>query len=226
MPSVPLRLHHGTTLHRARAIIANGPDPHFTEPGSGRVSSADGFSTVIGDGRPCATGTPTAIALAYMHSSPKKAVRLFAHPRKASHPPVTIDSIADFLDAPLEADWTVDRLAERLLESVARRNDGSVWSLVVDKSTGSQARRLIRPLLACLASKAGDESGVPVDPFGGTLSFIRSGPNGEVAIDGEFENRPGQIGIRFTTSSLLTSRTGLDQPQKPAFAGHLGNAAS
>ncbi len=54
----PLILHHGTTLHRARAIEANGPDPSFREPGSSRLPPAEGFSTVIGDGRPCGTGTP------------------------------------------------------------------------------------------------------------------------------------------------------------------------
>jgi hypothetical protein len=51
-------LHHGTTLLRARAIEANGPDPSFREPGSGHLPPAEGFSTVTGDGRPCGTGTP------------------------------------------------------------------------------------------------------------------------------------------------------------------------
>jgi hypothetical protein len=51
-------LHHGTTLWRARAIEANGPDPRFREPHSKRLCPAEAFSTVIGDGRPCSTGTP------------------------------------------------------------------------------------------------------------------------------------------------------------------------
>jgi hypothetical protein len=54
----PLILHHGTTLHRARAIEANGPGPSFREPSSSHLPPAEGFSTVIGDGRPCGTGTP------------------------------------------------------------------------------------------------------------------------------------------------------------------------
>ena len=54
----PTILHHGTTLHRARAIKANGPDPNLREPGTGILPPAEGFSTVIGDGRPCSTGTP------------------------------------------------------------------------------------------------------------------------------------------------------------------------
>jgi hypothetical protein len=54
----PTVLHHGTTLRRARSIEANGPDPDYREPGTGRLPPAEGFSTVIGDGRPCHTGTP------------------------------------------------------------------------------------------------------------------------------------------------------------------------
>jgi hypothetical protein len=54
----PTILHHGTTLRRARSIEANGPDPDYREPSTGRLPSAEGFSTVIGDGRPCGTGTP------------------------------------------------------------------------------------------------------------------------------------------------------------------------
>lgn len=55
-------LHHGTTLRRARAIEANGPDPEFREPGTGNLPLAEGFSTVIADGRPCTTGTPELVA--------------------------------------------------------------------------------------------------------------------------------------------------------------------
>lgn len=56
----PTVLHHGTTLLRARAIEANGPDPNYREPHS--QAPAEGFSTVIGDGRPCSTGTPEVAA--------------------------------------------------------------------------------------------------------------------------------------------------------------------
>jgi hypothetical protein len=55
-------LHHGTTLLRARSIEANGPDPSYREPGSDSIPPAEGFSAVIGDGRPCGTGTPELIA--------------------------------------------------------------------------------------------------------------------------------------------------------------------
>lgn len=43
---------------RARAIEADGPDPSYREPGTAGLPPAEGFSTVIGDGRPCGTGTP------------------------------------------------------------------------------------------------------------------------------------------------------------------------
>jgi hypothetical protein len=55
-------LHHGTTLQRALAIEAHGPDPQFREPGTGQLPPAEAFSTVIGDGRPCKTGTPEQVA--------------------------------------------------------------------------------------------------------------------------------------------------------------------
>ena len=58
----PIILHHGTTLQRARLIVANGPDPDYREPGTGPLPAAEGFSTVIGDGRPCSTGTPETAA--------------------------------------------------------------------------------------------------------------------------------------------------------------------
>src|SRR5712691_12998504 len=54
----PTTLHHGTTLGRARAIETNGPDPDYREPGTGSLPPAEGFSPIIGDGRPCSTGTP------------------------------------------------------------------------------------------------------------------------------------------------------------------------
>jgi hypothetical protein len=58
----PIILHHGTTLQRARSIEANSPDPAYQEPGSVGRSTAEAFSTVIGDGRPCSTGTPEVAA--------------------------------------------------------------------------------------------------------------------------------------------------------------------
>lgn len=39
-------------------IEAHGPNPNFREPGTGSLPPAEGFSTVIGDGRACSTGAP------------------------------------------------------------------------------------------------------------------------------------------------------------------------
>jgi hypothetical protein len=50
-------LHHGTTLHRARRILAGGPDPNFVEP-SGQQIRAEHFSTAYADGRVLAMGKP------------------------------------------------------------------------------------------------------------------------------------------------------------------------
>lgn len=48
-------LHHGTTRHRAEAILACGPDPDYAEPGGGL--KAEGFSTSLEFG-PLPLGTP------------------------------------------------------------------------------------------------------------------------------------------------------------------------
>jgi len=46
---------HGTTLLRAKRILAQGPDPDFVEPGD--VARAEGFSTCL-EGGPFPLGTP------------------------------------------------------------------------------------------------------------------------------------------------------------------------
>ena len=51
-------LQHGTTLHRALSIIANGPDAYFVEPGSNsQTKDPPGFSAARID-RPYALGRP------------------------------------------------------------------------------------------------------------------------------------------------------------------------
>ena len=51
-------LHHGTTLHRAQRIIANGPDAYYAEPGSHwQTKDPPGFSAARTD-RPRVLGTP------------------------------------------------------------------------------------------------------------------------------------------------------------------------
>lgn len=43
-------------------IATNGLDPDYHEPGPVSLPPAEGFSTVIGDGRCCSTGTPEVAA--------------------------------------------------------------------------------------------------------------------------------------------------------------------
>ena len=51
-------LHHGTTLHRAQRIVANGPDAYYSEPGSHwQTKDPPGFSAARID-RPIALGNP------------------------------------------------------------------------------------------------------------------------------------------------------------------------
>lgn len=110
---------------------------------------------------------------------------------------MTSASITDTLNTPLGPDWTVDGLADQLLEMVAAEpaDSGHEFVLVVDDSTERQVCRLIRPLLAHLATKSASETGVPVSLYGGRLSFERVGLGGSVWVVGEFENRPGNVRV-------------------------------
>lgn len=59
-PTEPLvKLHHGTTKQRAEAILRNGPNPNFKEPGG--FDPAGGFSTARPEG-PFPTGSPEILA--------------------------------------------------------------------------------------------------------------------------------------------------------------------
>ena len=51
-------LHHGTTLHRAQRIIANGPDAYYVEPGGVRRWDEPGFSARRVDIKTDALATP------------------------------------------------------------------------------------------------------------------------------------------------------------------------
>lgn len=103
--------------------------------------------------------------------------------------------IADVLSAPLEPGWTVEQLAERVLDAVAAQPPGSEHAFAVDEKTDRQPRRLLRPLLACLALKSAGEAGGDADLYGGRLAFERPGPAGPVWVIGRFENRPGSVRV-------------------------------
>jgi hypothetical protein len=174
----PTILHHGTTLQRARAIEANGPDPDYREPGTGSLPAAEGFSTVI----------------------------------------------IDLLGASLSPDWTVEGLAEQLLAAIAgqRMEEGAGFVLEGDTLPDHQSRRLLRPLLACLAAKSAAEAGMPANLYGGQVCFKRGGPNGPVWILGRFENRPGcaSVMLRRSNSPPETSEI------RPRHAAACADAAS
>lgn len=111
--------------------------------------------------------------------------------------------ITDLLAAPLSPDWTVEGLAEQLLSAIATQlsADSQEFVLDADSPTDRQSHRLLRPLLACLATKSAAEAGMPANLYGGQVSFKRPGPKGPVWIVGQFENRPGSVRVTLRRSS-------------------------
>lgn len=126
-----------------------------------------------------------------------------AQAHETSHPIVTANnSITDLLGAPLGPDWTVDELAEQVLGTIAaQRSEVQEFILDLDATTDRQSRRLLRPLLACLATKSAAEAGTPANLYGGHFSFKRPGPQGPVWILGRFENQPGSVRVTLRRSS-------------------------
>ncbi len=114
------------------------------------------------------------------------------------------NSIMDLLAAPLDADWTVERLAEEVLGVIVAQPKDQDETLRLDATTAldRQSQRILRPLLACLAMKSAAESGTPPSLYGGRVSFKRSGPEGPVWILGEFENRAGNVRVSFRRSDV------------------------
>jgi hypothetical protein len=111
--------------------------------------------------------------------------------------------ITDVLGAPLGPDWTVEGLAEQVLAAVAAQRSEEAQEFVLDvgATTDRQSRRLLRPLLACLATKSAAEAGTPANLYGGHFSFKRSGPKGPVWILGQFENGPGSVRVTLRRST-------------------------
>jgi hypothetical protein len=121
-----------------------------------------------------------------------------AQAHETGDPIVTANNpIIDLLSAPLDPDWTVEKLAEQLLDAIAAQSSGETQEIVLhaDAVTDRQLRRLLRPLLACLATKSAAEAGMSADLYGGSFSFKRPGPEGPVWILGQFENRPGSVRV-------------------------------
>lgn len=125
------------------------------------------------------------------------------------------DPIAELLRAPLAPDWTIDGLADAVLDRIAR--DGSApRGFVVDAADLSdrQSQRLLRPLLACLATKAASETGAAVELYGGALAFRRTAAAGPVWVVGWFENRPDRARL-----ALLRSAVPFAEPRPPVARG-------
>ncbi len=84
-----------------------------------------------------------------------------------------------------------------------------------------QSQRVLRPLLACLATKSAAEAGTPPNLYGGQLCFKRMGSEGPVWIFGDFENKPGSVRIAFQRSSLNMREPGPDSPFECRVAGEV-----
>ena len=119
--------------------------------------------------------------------------------------------LADLLAAPLSPDWTIEGLAEQLLCTIASQPKEEAKDLRLDAAatTGRQSQRVLRPLLACLATKSAAEAGTPPNLYGGQLCFKRNGADGPIWILGEFENRPGRVRVAFRRS--FAPREGSEQ---------------
>jgi hypothetical protein len=123
-----------------------------------------------------------------------------AQSHEAGNPTVTAENpLTDLLSAPLSPDWTIEGLAEQLLCTIASQPKEEGKKLVLDSASAvdRQSQRVLRPLLACLATKSAAEAGTPPNLYEGQLSFKRIGPDGPVWIFGEFENKPGSVRIAF-----------------------------
>jgi hypothetical protein len=128
-----------------------------------------------------------------------------AQSHEASNPTVTAENpITDLLAAPLSPDWTIEGLAEQLLGAIASQPKVEAKNLLLDAAatTDRQSQRVLRPLLACLATKSAAEAGTSPNLYEGQLSFKRIGPDGPIWILGEFENKPGSVRVAFRRSSF------------------------
>src|SRR5436309_14735540 len=97
-----------------------------------------------------------------------------AQSHETSNPIVTANNpITDLLSDPLGPDWTVEGLAEQVLGAIAaqRSEEGEEFVLDADATTNRQARRLLRPLLTCVATKSAAEAGTPAHLYAGHFCF-------------------------------------------------------
>jgi hypothetical protein len=137
--------------------------------------------------------------------------------------------IRELLSNPVGPDWTIDRLAEDVICAIAARGPGEAqeFMLDADATTDRQSRRLLRPLLACLANKSAAETGSPPELYRGRLIFRRPSHDGSVWILGQFENMPGTVRValrRSTSPPQDSERSACDwslagDPERPVVVG-------
>ncbi len=139
-------------------------------------------------------------------------------------------AIVDLLAAPLSPDWTIEGLAEQLLDAIAAQQpdaSDAAQEIVLDAGavTDRQSSRLLRPLLACLAAKSAVEASTAVNLYTGRLCFKRSSQAGPVWITGQFDNLPGAVRIalrrcdsapEFAKTTILSSPSLTPQRQQQA----------
>jgi len=147
-------------------------------------------------------------------------------PQQTGNPTVTANyPIADLLAAPLGPDWTVEGFAEQVLGALAAQPPEADHAFVLDAETitDRQSRRLLRPLLACLATTSAAEAGTAPKLYGGQFSFKRPSDRGLLWIVGQFENRPGKVCLTLRRSSSPPQTPEAKQGQTAALTD--GNAA-
>ena len=115
-------------------------------------------------------------------------------------------TIAEVLSGQLEPQGGLVGLAEKMLSAIVCEEHSQEFDFDADIAADQQAQRLIRPLLACLATLSANENGTCANHFFGPLQFRRPGPNGPIWIVGEFDNRMGSIWIKLrrSTSPILS----------------------
>jgi hypothetical protein len=126
-------------------------------------------------------------------------------------------SITELLAAPLDPNWTVEGLAEQVLSAIAIQHSEEAQEFILDAQATAdrQARRLLRPLFACLATKSAAETSRPAELYWGHLTFMRPGPKGPVWIYGRLDNRPGNVRITLKRSNSPPDDSEL-RPRDPA----------
>ncbi len=127
-----------------------------------------------------------------------------ARSQEAGNSTVTAENpLTDLLAAPLSPGWTIEGLAEQVLSMIASQPKEQAIDLLLDAAatTDRQSQRVLRPLIACLATKSAAEAGRSPNLYEGQLSFKRIGLYGPVWILCDFENKAESTRVSFRRSN-------------------------